>query len=277
MVATRLAAAAAAALTVAACSSGAGPTPGRTGPEPSLTLSFTQLRPYEGTERGLLRVQNDADEPLAITGIGLDWPGYGPAFREDKQVTLGAGRTMTLKLTLPEPVCAETDVPIAATVETERRTVHQPLSASGQQYLRHLWEKQCWARFVAERLEIAYDEAWSQRGPDADPRALGSLRLTRVAGDESVELLGVQGSVLYGLELTGATRLGPGEEVLAAPVAILPGNRCDEHARGQATAPFTFRLTLRIGDAPPGKVLIAPPPSGQAAATTVLDRACGPH
>jgi hypothetical protein len=95
-------------------------------------------------------------------------------------------------------VCAETDVRIAATVETEGRTVRQPLSASG-------------------------------------PRATGTLRLTRVA--------------------------------------ILPGNRCDEHARGQATAPFT----LRIGDAPPGKVLIAPPPSGQAAATTVLDRACGPH
>ncbi len=272
----RLAAAAGVALAVAACSPDHTPSPATTGPAPSLTLSFTQLLPYEGTERGLLRVENDAAVPVEITGIGLDWPGYGPAFREDKQVTLGAGRTMTLKLTLPEPVCAETDVPIAATVETPGRTVRQPLSASGQQYLRHLWEKQCWARFVEERLDIAYDEAWSQRGPDADPRATGTLRLTRVAGDEPVELLGVQGSVLYGLELTGATRLGPGEEALAAPVAILPGDRCDEHARGQATAPFTFRLTLRIGDAPPGKVLVPPPPSGQAAATTLLDRACGP-
>jgi hypothetical protein len=271
-----LAAAAAVALTVAACSSEHSQSPAATGQEPSLTLSFTQLLPYEGTERGLLRVQNDADEPVEITGIGLDWPGYGPAFREDKQVTLGAGRTMTLKLTLPEPVCEQTDAPIAATVETAGRTVHQPLSVSGQQYLRHLWEKQCWARFVEERLDIAYDDAWSQRGPDTAPRATGTLRLTRVAGDEPVELLGVQGSVLYGLELTGATRLEPGAEVLAAPVAILPGDRCDEHARGQATAPFTFRLALRIGDAPAGKVLIPPPPSGQAAATTVLDRACGP-
>jgi hypothetical protein len=274
--AAALTAALCAAVVVAGCSTDHSPPPVASGEQPLLTLSFTQLLPYEGTERGLLRVQNDAAEPVEITGIGLDWPGFGPAFREDKQVTLGAGRTMTLKLTLPEPVCAETDDPVAATVETAGRTVRQPLTASGQRFLRHLWDQQCWARFVEERLDIAYDDAWSQRGPDARPRATGTLRLTRVAGQEPVELLGVQGSVLYGLELTGATRLGPEEEALAAPVAILPGDRCDEHARGQATAPFTFRLTLRIGDAPPGKVLIPPPPLGQVAATTVLDRACGP-
>ena len=263
-------------LTLAGCSAGDGPSKEPVGPKPSLTLSFTQLLPYEGTERGLLRVQKHGPEPVVITGIGLDWPGYGSAFREDKQVTLGAGRTMTLKLTLPEPVCAQTDAPIGATVETAGRTVHQPLSASGQQYLRHLWEKQCWSRFVEARLDIGYDDVWSQRGPDTDPRATGTLRITRTAGDEPVELLGVQGSVLYGLELTGGNRLEPGTEVLAAPVAILPGDRCDEHARGQATAPFTFRLALRIGDTPAGKVLIPPPPSGQEAATTVLDRSCGP-
>lgn len=245
-------------------------------PRPDLVLAFTQLLPDEGTDRGLLRVRNDTSDPVEITGVGLDWPGYGEPFRQDKQVAIGAGRTMDLKLTLPEPVCEETEQPVHGIVEVVGRPLRQPLSPAGQTFLRHLWGRQCSARFVAERLDITYGERWSQGGPDGNPRAVGVLRLTRVAGDERVELLGVQGSVLYGFALTGATRLDPGQDVLEAPVAILPGDRCDEHARGQATAPFTFRLTLRIGEAPPGKVLVPPPPAGQAAATTVLDRACGP-
>lgn len=242
----------------------------------SLTLSFTQLLPYEGTERGLLRVENDAAVPVEVTRIGLDWPGYGPAFRQDKVVSIGAGRTMTLKLTLPEPVCADTDVPVRGIVESGEQTIRQRLSPAGQRYLRRLWKRQCSTRYVAERLDIEYDDRWVVRGDGDEARALGVLRLTRRAGDDPVELLAVQGSVLYELALTGATALAPGADTLAAPVAILPGNRCDEHARSQATAPFTFRLRLRVGEADPTKLLIPPPSAGQAAATDVLNRACGP-
>ena len=73
--------------------------------DPDLTLSFTQLLPDEGTERGLLRVVNQAADPLHVTGIGLDWSGYGPAFAEAKDVTILPGRTMDLRLTLPAPRC----------------------------------------------------------------------------------------------------------------------------------------------------------------------------
>ena len=57
------------------------------------------------------------------------------------------------------------------------------------------------------------------------------------------------------------------------PLAILPGNRCDEHARGQATAPFTFRITVTVADTFT-RVLVPPPLRVQELATEALDRAC---
>jgi hypothetical protein len=256
------------------CSTATGPPRSEAESSPDLTLAFTQLLPDEGTERGLLRVRNDASEAVDITGIGLDWPGYGKAFRQDKDVTIGPGRTMDLKLTLPAPVCADTDQPVRAVIESAGRPRVQELSSAGETFLRYLWRKQCSKRYVEDRLDIAYGDTWRQRGHGRDASVLGSLQLSRIDGDEPVRLVSVQGSVLYGLELPGRRRLQPGATAVEVPLAVLPGDRCDEHARGQATAPFVFRLQLRIGAAEPMKVLIPPPPAGQAAATAMLDRSC---
>jgi hypothetical protein len=249
--------------------------PAADGSEPRLTLAFTQVLRDEGTGRGLLRVTNDGRRALHVTGVGLDWSGYGSRFGEGKDVVLSPGQTMDLKLLLPRPRCDAGDERVRGVVETEGGTLVQPLSANGERFLRHLWGGQCASRFVRERLDIGYAGPWRLRGAGAGSRAEGTLRLTRVRGDEPVTLLGTQGSVLYDFALAGATRLRPGETRLDARVAILPGNRCDDHARGQATAPFTFRVRLRVGDAPPMNLLVPPPPAGQAAATAVLDRACG--
>ena len=58
------------------------------------------------------------------------------------------------------------------------------------------------------------------------------------------------------------------------PLRILPGSRCDEHARSQATAPFAFRLTLQIGRKT-ATVPLPPPRDVQVQANELLDRACG--
>lgn len=56
---------------------------------------------------------------------------------------------------------------------------------------------------------------------------------------------------------------------------VVPGNRCDEHARGQATAPYDFLLRLRVGDRAEATVAPEVPRSLQEAATRALDGACG--
>ncbi|MBA2463506.1 MAG: hypothetical protein H0V42_00820 [Nocardioidaceae bacterium] len=237
-------------------------------------MSFTQLLPDEGTERGLLRVVNTSDADLHVTGIGLDWPGFGDAFRQDKDSMLLPEQTLDLRITLPAPDCENDSGPVVGLVESGDAAARQELVDSGQVFVRRLWAQQCSARFVSDRVSIEYGERWRRLGSGADSSIVGTLALTRREGTEPIRLLSVQGSVLYGLSLPGPRELAAGVPKGSLPIEILPGNRCDEHARGQATAPFTFRLELKIGDAPANKVLIEPPLSGQTAATALLDRVC---
>jgi len=240
-----------------------------------VTLSFTQLLPEEGTENGLLRVVNTAGADLHVTGIGLDWPGVGGAFMQEKDSILMPEQTMDLKITLPPPDCDDDSAPVVGMVESGDAAVRQELVDSGQVFVRRLWALQCSALFVSDRLGIEYGRRWRRLGSGAGSTIVGSLDLTRREGNEPVHLLGVQGSVLYDLALPGARGLAAGVLSGSLPIEVLPGNRCDEHARGQATAPFTFRLELKVGDSRPQKVLIEPPLSGQTEATALLDRACG--
>jgi hypothetical protein len=249
--------------------------PAATSEDISMTMSFSQLLPDMGTERGLLRVVNEESTDLHVTGLGLDWPGYGGAFHQDKDTTILADHTLDLRFTLPAPDCeSDDDAPAVGTVESGGTVVRRELLESGQVLLRRLWRFQCAALFVADRLAIEYGDRWRPLGTGKTSTALGTLELTRRAGDEPVRLVAVEGSVLYGLRLPGQRQLEAGEVSASLPVEILPGNRCDEHARGQATAPFAFRLSLRIGRAPVTTVPVEPPVQGRREAAAALDRAC---
>lgn len=242
---------------------------------PTATFGFTQLIPLEGTEHGLLRVTNTTDEPLAIGSVRIEWPGYpdGPAALED--ATLAAGETLDLRFDLPAPACDPADGagPATGVVETDRGEISQHLEHDGTVYLRRLWHTQCDEALLERTVELGYSHDWSVVGTGTDARARGALLLTRREGDPPVELTGVDGSVLHGLRLPGRTTLEPGEETGVIPLEITPGNRCDEHARGQATAPFDFVLLLRID----GQRLTVPldvPLAAMDAATEALDIAC---
>jgi hypothetical protein len=122
---------------------------------------------------------------------------------------------------------------------------------------------------------VEYGDRWTQAGPRSAPVATGTLRLTRVGGDAEVEVTGVDGSVLHDLRLPRPGRLDADADEVLVPLHVVPGNRCDEHARGQATAPYDFLVRLRVaGDT---EVTVAPPVPlpMQEAATRALDRACG--
>ena len=66
----------------------------------------------------------------------------------------------------------------------------------------------------------------------------------------------------------------PARTLARIPLEITPGNRCDEHARGQATAPFDFLMRLGIGDRPAIPYRIEVPLPAMNAATEALDEAC---
>ncbi len=242
---------------------------------PRVTLGVTQLIPEEGTDQALLRVTNDGDEQLLVTAVGLDWPGYGPAFAVPNDATVAAGRTLDLRTTLPEPVCDErVPEPAAGVLDTSTGRVVAPLKDTSQDYLRRLWRTQCDARLVSEALSLDVTGGWTQEGAGDDASASSTLVLTRRTGDEPLEVRRVDGSVLYDLALDEPLLVAPGEDGGRTTVRILPGNRCDEHARGQATAPFDFSVGLTVGDR---RVTVPFPVTTEAsnAAQDLLDRVCG--
>lgn len=241
---------------------------------PQVTLGLIQLIPEEGSDQALVRVTNEGSEELLVSAVGLDWPGYGAAFTVPNDATVPAGQTLDLRTTLPAPVCTPTPDPASGVLETATGRVVAPLRDLSQDYLRRLWRTQCDAQLVAEALSVDFEGGWTQEGVGDDASTASTLVLTRRAGDEPLEVRRVDGSVLYDLALDAPLRVAPGEAGGRTTVRILPGNRCDEHARGQATAPFDFELGLVVGD----RRVTVPFPVSTAtsnAAQTMLDRVCG--
>ena len=66
----------------------------------------------------------------------------------------------------------------------------------------------------------------------------------------------------------------PGASLARVGLEITPGNRCDEHARGQATAPFDFVMDLRVGERGGLAHPVSVPLAAMTAAEQALDRAC---
>lgn len=251
------------------------PAPPASQETPTATFGFTQLIPLEGTEHGLLRVTNTTDEPLTIQSVRIEWTGYpdGPAAPED--ATLAAGQTLDLRFDLPPPACEPEDGegPVTGIVETDRGEISQHLEHNGTVFLKRLWHTQCDEALLERTVQLSYSKDWSVVGTGAGARALGALVLDRREGDPPIEVTGVDGSVLHGLRLPGATALESGQASGEIPLEITPGNRCDEHARGQATAPFDFIVLLEID----GQRLTVPldvPLAAMDAATEALDVAC---
>lgn len=238
----------------------------------SVTLSITQLLPDEGTRKALLRVVNDSDEPLPVTGAGLRWSGYGE-FVDPQDRILTPGQTLDLHVVLPAARCDEGDGPVVGVLRTPTEEVAQPLTSSGQRFLRHLWLRGCQADLVSDQVSMSYADDWRVGVSGGEPAALGSLLLRRGTGSEDLTVLSGSGSVLYDLEVPDPVVARPDEARTLVPMRILPGNRCDEHARGQATAPFTFRVWVRVADTR-APVLVIPPPRVQTLASKALDQAC---
>jgi hypothetical protein len=240
-----------------------------------ISLGFTQLLPDEGTPKGLLRVVNEGDEPLAVTGAGLRWSGYGPEFIREQDATLAPGQTLDLRVLLPEARCGRGDEPISGVVSTPEETRVQRLTKSGQQFLRRLWQRGCDDALVADNVKVSYAPGWRTSGGAASLD--GVLRLVRGDGTDPVTVRYADGSVLYDLVLPRAVTLAAGQARVDVPLSIRPGNRCDEHAIGQATAPFAFRVGVRVGDGPDATetlVLVPPPVRVQAQATRMLLASC---
>jgi hypothetical protein len=274
-----------AAVLLAACSGPASeqssPSEARTGhvvtlppPERGIHLTLIQQRLDEGTDRVGLRVENVTDRTLGVREVGLDWPGYG-RFTRPTESTVGPGETLDLPFLLPRERCGAdvTAVPVGVAV-TRSRTIRDEVDDMGVRFAERLWRTGCLARRLREAADFSYGAPWRRAGTTSSPILVTSLRVERRAGSEPITLLDTQGSVLFDVVPVGRRTVRRAAERDHLPLQITPG-RCDEHARSQASQPFTFRVLLRLGDDPQVLPLVLPPDrTQQRSLLRFLDAAC---
>lgn len=250
---------------------------------PGIRMSFLQQRIWEGTRRADVRIVNITDRTLVVRRIGLAWPGY-PGAPQRFPARVGAGQTLDLHYRLPDPDCdADADARATGVAVTSTGTIRRPVDAAGMRFLDRIWAADCARRRVAGLVAIEYDvpdpsAADIPAGGGLDSTLPVTLRLTRRAGaadPAAVTVETVLGTVLFDLTLRDPGRgLDRGQERSVVPLVVDPG-RCDEHARSQASQPFTFRLGLRLGDDPdPVSVVVVPERADQRRLLAFLDAAC---
>jgi hypothetical protein len=261
---------------LAACTADSSPAPEPGPARPDVDLSFTQLLPEEGTRHALLRVINPGTRSVDVTAVGIAWEGYGNVLQPtDGHKEIRPGAQLMLRFELPPPRCGPSGgragSPVRGRVTVDGVDLEQQLTAPAQVYVRRLWRRQC-DRLLLDR---ATDLEWRLvEGPSEEGRVATELRLSRGSGKEAIEVIGLGGTVLYRLHGPRRAVLTPAEDAEAVPLAILPGNRCDEHAIGQATAPYDFSVTLQVGTRRMVQAL-HPPLAMQNAASRMLLRHCG--
>ena len=242
--------------------------------EPQVAISFTQLPIQVGSDEGLVRLTNTGRSDLPVQGVGLDWAGYGGRFIRDKDSVVPPGHTIDFPVALPTPDCDDESGEVTGLVDTGEATVRQRMSESGEHLLRRLRRLACQRAYVRDHVQVEYGDAWRYVGAGRDTYLLGHLELTRGEGDDPVELVDVAGSPLYELDLPGVSTLPPDVAEGRVPLRVTTGNRCDQHSRSDVTAPFNFRLTLRVGRQE-AVLPIAPPRGVRLRAAELVNRVCG--
>lgn len=255
----------------AGCSAGTATEEAR--PTPAVTVSFTQLPIQVGSNEGLIRLVNTGRTDLPVEGVGLDWAGYGGEFMRPKDSVVHPAQTLDFPVVLPNPDCDDDSGEIAGLVDTGDVTVRKRMSESGDHLLRRLRRLDCQRAYVRDHLQVEYGDSWRYVGAGRDTYLLGHLQLTRGEGDEPVELVDVAGSPLYELDLAGVSTLPPEAAEARVPLRVTTGNRCDQHSRSDVTAPFNFRLTLRVGRQE-AVLPIAPPREVRLRAAELVNRVC---
>lgn len=240
-----------------------------------MSLSFIQIRIDEGTPYAQLRVVNETDQDLEVSGVGLDWPGFG-SFLQDYETTVVAGRTLDLRFRLPAPTCEPTDTAVLGRLQVadgDRDTVvEDELDDSGAGYVTRIWDRWCQDIRASEGVTLTYGEHWTIEGAGRRARMVGELILER--GDEPgrIALRHLRGSVLLELHLPRVPVLPPGTDRVTAPLVIgVP--RCDEHALTESSQTFHFLAELRLGDDVVSTLRI-PTGATRAAGQRLLDEAC---
>lgn len=204
-----------------------------------------------------IKLTNTGSEQYTVLATSLDSPGFIPLPPSPRETLFRPGARIDMP-TPYGPVICDADVhaePAYAALEVlrpdgTREQLRVPLP-SDYAILTRIHDEECLAEAIAEALSVELIDA-QVVGSGADQALQATLRLTRRAGEQSIAITDVVGSMLYdlverdGIELPVV--LAPDQSMLTVPIQIAPAT-CAPHVIAETKKPFTFPLWLSFDGA----------------------------
>lgn len=219
----------------------------------NLATELIRSRRDEANERLRVRVTNLGEQPIPIDGVQLVAPPFSP---EPAQISggrqLNPGQTLAYRVVHGDPECVGED-PAPGTVEVEVTSGDQQVTldpGASVDLIRRILTLACARERILEVVDIRLDTEWDVHSNGNEQ--VGTLLIERRDGGPPLTLIGVRGGINYTLDMlepgTQPT-LEEGEHALAVPVHSR-GARCDGHAMGDNSKPYTFSVWLSLDGGP---------------------------
>ena len=272
--------AAAAVLLVAACGSApeaAAPRPSASSVAPSvpsvpgIEVEAVQLRTDAAVGgRFQVRVTATGEEPVTVTSVALDSPGFGPLPAVETSTEIDPGRIVDLRTPLGPVRCGAEAEPAAALLTVARgdgaaEEVRVPMAAAA---LGRIHAAACAAEALAEVVTVTV----SGLRP-AGEELVGRLALTRRSGTEEVHAIRIARSVLMDVEADLPLVLPGDAPEAVAQVRFTPAT-CEPHVLAETKQPFRFPLGVEVAGAAEVVVDLPVPPEVRAQLQDLVDRVC---
>lgn len=249
-------------------------------PETELSAGFTQSRPDLGTERAYVKLTNNGDTTVEVSGVGLSWAGYDYAELVEADTVLTPGRVVDLPIRLRDISCeANPGERPQALVRVGEQTLTLPLADDGATRLRGIWEQTCDSESLARALDLQLEPGWEPATDVDGPQMHGVLDLRSRAGSEPITVTELRGSVLLDFR-----PLDPGalpltlepDQRISLPVVLASNGRCDPHAVGSSQQTFRLSAVVKLGaGGEPLQPIISPAKADERGILQMITDACG--
>ena len=233
-------------------------------------LAAVADRARAGVEGRLLQFRRDvarrrvevrltaSNEGLVVEALAVRAPGLSLERDRPVEAELRTGAGLDLPVVMGEPDCgvpAGTAVAVVGLRDAagDRRTVEVPLVDDG--LLARLQDADCADRAVRAQADIRVAGVEPVETSDG-PALRIEIRLTRLSGDDPVDVRGTGANTVYTITAVGPLpTLRGGSELLV--IDMLPA-RCDPHGLGESYRTSLIELVIALGDAEPRPFVLTP-------------------
>lgn len=226
--------------------------------------------------RRVLQVTVTAREPLGVTGVGLDVPGFDPLAETDVDVALTAGATVDLPVAYGAVRCSAGPGPATAALRTaDGRVLRLELEDRG--LVERLHTAQCADQQLASQVALSVDATWTEVQRDGRPTLQGTLVMTRREPGQRVVVTDLGAHIVLTVRPQDPAdlpvELGPDDTTARLPLE-LGASRCDPHALAENKRMGLLSAYVALGDRPPRLVTVTPDGASQVRLADFAVRSC---